>query len=483
MNLALTLLSSLLLILIFPRFDWTWFAPVALAPLLIAATWERSWLRRFLYGWLGGAIFWGSVCYWIQFVLEVHAYMGKWGGWGTFLLFAAYKGLHLGVFAMLVGPLMGRWWSIPAVAALWTGIERTHGTLAFAWLDLGNAAIGMPVLLRLAPYVGVYGISFVFAVTGCALALILLRRPRKDLLWLAALPLLLLLPRVPAAEVGTRSALVVQPNVDTEAEWTSDSLRVLEENLALLSKAPGVDLVVWPETPAPFYPSSDSFRGYMSSVAERAGADFLMGGVGRTPQGGYLNSAYLLRPDGKIVDRYDKVNLVPFGEYVPPLFSFVNRITNEAGDFVPGNRVVTFPLDSHTLGAFICYESVFPDFVRQFVRNGANVLVNMSNDGYFGGSAAREQHLEIVRMRAVENHRWILRATNDGITAMIDPGGRVTQTMRSYVQASEKMQFNYRDDITPYTQHGDWFAWGCLIGGMTAAAAASYAGSRAHHHP
>src|SRR5260370_39612821 len=124
----------------------------------------------------------------------------------------------------------------------------------------------------------------------------------------------------------------------------------------------------------------------------------------------------MVNPSGGIVARYDKIKLVPFGEFVPPAFAWVNRITKEAGDFAPGNRVVVFSMGEHRAGAFICYESAFPDLVRQFARGGAEVLLNLSNDGYFGFSAAREQHLALVRMRAAENRRRILRATDDGIT-------------------------------------------------------------------
>jgi apolipoprotein N-acyltransferase len=130
---------------------------------------------------------------------------------------------------------------------------------------------------------------------------------------------------------------------------------------------------------------------------------------------------------------------------------------------------VTFPLDGHRLGAFICYESAFPDLVRQFARNGVEVLVNLSNDGYFGRSAAREQHLEIVRMRAAENRRWILRSTNDGITAMIDSSGRVTERLQPYRQLASPMQFRYTAGLTSYTRYGDWFAWVCLIAGLVSA--------------
>jgi apolipoprotein N-acyltransferase len=244
-------------------------------------------------------------------------------------------------------------------------------------------------------------------------------------------------------------------------------------------------LIVWPEAPAPFYPSNDSFRKYMGDLARDAGTPVLMGGVGRTPTGDPLNSAFLFEKTGEMAaERYDKIRLVPFGEYVPNAFGWVNRITHEIGDFVPGTRVVTFPLDGHTLvnshklGAFICYESAFPDLVRQFTKAGANVLVNLSNDGYFGHSAAREQHLELVRMRAAENRRWILRATNDGITAMIDPAGREIARLPLYTQTSAVFGYNSETELTPYVRYGDWFAWACLLGG-----AVSYVLSRARRRP
>jgi len=469
-NFALTLSSALLLILIFPRFGLTWLAPVALAPMLVACAREVSWKKRFLQGWIAGAFFWGSVCYWIQFVLAVHGGMGRWGGWGSFLLFALYKGLQLGAFTLLAGFLMPRAWALPAIAALWTGIDRTHGPMMFAWLDLGNAAIDMPVLLRLAPFTGVYGLSFVFAMLGCAVALVVLRRPRVQLAWLAVLPGLFALPAIPAPSPGTDAALVVQPNIDTEMQWTERVLTDLERNMAVLSRTPGTKLMVWPEVPAPFYPNSAAFHEYLAGIVRNSQAELLLGGVARTPEGEPLNSAFLLNSSGDIVDRYDKINLVPFGEYVPPAFGWVNRITHEAGDFVPGNRVVIFPVDGHKVGAFICYESVFPHFVREFTRQGAEVLMNLSNDGYFGGGAGREQHLSLVRMRAAENRRWILRATNDGITAMIDPAGRVIQTRPGFEQTSAIMRYIYRSEITAYVRYGDWFAWGCLLVGLVTCA-------------
>ena len=480
-NLGLVLASALLLVLLFPPFNLTWLAPVALTPLLIACAREASWWRRWLLGWAAGFAFWGGMCSWIHFVLEVHGGMGRWGSWGGFTLFGLYKGLPMAVFVTLAGLLMPRWWAIPATAALWTGIERTHGFFGFAWLDLGNAGIDMPLPMRLASITGVYGLSFVFAMLGCALASVALRRPRRELGWLLLLVMLIALPRTPRPQPPSQKALVVQPNIDTELTWTSDVVRAVQQKLALLSRASGAGLILWPEVPAPFYVNDAAFREYAAGIARTSETPFLLGAVGATPQRQPLNSAVLLDASGKIVDRYDKINLVPFGEFIPPLFEWVNRITHEVGDFVPGTRLVVFPLDGHRAAAFICYESAIPDLVRDFTHAGAEVLVNLSNDGYFGHSAAHQQHLEIVRMRAAENRRWILRATNDGISASIDPRGRVVERLVPFEQTAALLPYDYQRTETPYTRHGDWFAWGCLAVGLALSLIRD--GSPAHRRP
>lgn len=462
----LALLSSVLLLLIFPKFDWRFLAPIALTPLLIALARTRHGWQRFAYGWAAGVFFWFFLCTWIQFVLEVHGGMGRWGGWGSFFLFSILKGLHLGVFSWLAGPLMARVYAVPAIAALWTGLERTHGTFGFAWLALGNAGISMSVPLRLAPIVGVYGVSFVFAMLAAALACVLLGHSRKRLIPLLFLPLLWLLPAIPEAIPANEKALVIQPNIDPTTEWTGMVQQKTEEQLALISDALPAPLIIWPELPAPFYYYSDPvFHELASQIAKHHGY-FLFGTVAYTSENQPLNSALLLGPNGREAGRYDKINLVPFGEFVPPLFSFVNRITQEAGDFVAGHDIKLLPAAGRRLGVFICYESAFPNLVRQFTKQGADVLVNLSNDAYFGRSEAREQHLLLVRMRAVENRRFIVRATNDGISAVIDPGGRVVKRLPSYQELAAPIRYGSVQDSTFYARHGDWFAWSCLGAGL-----------------
>jgi apolipoprotein N-acyltransferase len=471
---ALALLSAVLLILAFPHFNLVWLAPVALAPLLIAVAREPRAAYRFLLGYITGVVYWFGVCYWIEAVLAKYGGLNEPLAWLAFLLFCLIKALHMGVFGWLAGILMRRWWAAPAVAALWVGIEATHGLAGFAWLALGNAGINMGIPMRLAPYTSVYGLSFVFMLMAAAMALAILRRPRLHLAWLLALLLLILLPPLPAARRGRDTAVLVQPDISEDEQWTAESVDDMQRGLVMLSMrafATGgrqpPSLIVWPEVPAPLYYDADAqLRAYIEQLARVTGAHLLLGVVAHTAQGAPLNSAILVAPDGRLVSRYDKVNLVPFGEYIPWPFDFVKRITTEAGDFVPGTRVVVSPVDGHKIGAFICYESVFPNFVRRFVADGAEVLFNLSNDGYFGKSAARQQHLEIVRMRAAENRRWILRATNDGITATIDPAGRLRGTLPLYVQAASRSGFTYIESRTFYTRHGDWFPILCGLAAL-----------------
>jgi len=463
----LAIATAALLLLALPKFDFRWLAPFALTPLLIAAARTRNGWQRLLFGWAGGIFFWFFLCTWIEFVLDVHGGMGALSAWICFVLFALYKGLHLAVFTWLAGPLMRRAYAIPAVAALWTGIERTHGTFAFAWLDLGNAGIDMSVPLRLAPYVGVYGISFVFAMTAAALACVALRYPRVRLMPLAALGLLWLFPVIPEGMSAHESALVVQPNINPEVDWTGALQTKTEEELSFLSNTLPTPLVIWPELPAPLYYYDDpEFRRLANEIARRHGY-FLFGTVAYTGEHQPLNTGLLLGHDGLVAGRYDKIDLVPFGEFVPPLFSFVNRITRETGDFVPGHDIqVLRAAPGHRLGVFICYESAFPDLVRQFARQGANVLVNLSNDAYFGHSEAHDQHLLIARMRAVENRRFVIRSTNDGITAVIDPAGRILRRLPEYQQLASPIRYGLVEATTFYTRHGDWFAWTCLAIGL-----------------
>jgi len=487
LNWILALASAALLVLLFPRFSLVWLAPIALTPLLIACAREPRWQWRFATGYVCGIAYWFGACNWIQWTLAHHAGISGGMAWFLFALFCLAKALQTGVFVALAGFLMRSIAALPAIAALWVAIEWTHSYTGFEWLNLGNAGSSMSVPLRLAPIAGVWGLSFVFALMSAAVAWLILRKSRPQILWLFLLPALLLLPDVPSFDRGRASAILVQPDIDDEAEWTPALVNQTEQQLMLLSMTPSlardraVDLIVWPEMPAPFEVTDPLFIGRVSTVAKSSHAAVLTGVIARAPGGAPLNSALLTGPNGIIVSRYDKVNLVPFGEFVPwPFGLLTNKVSSEAGDFEPGKKVVVSSIDGHRIGAFICYESVFPGYIRRFADDGAEVLVNISNDSWFGKSAARYQHLQIVRMRAAENARWILRATDNGITTAIDPAGRVARAAAEYTELATRVQYNYRSDRTFYTRHGDWFVALCAV---LAAAALTSAVLPKHRRP
>jgi apolipoprotein N-acyltransferase len=235
------------------------------------------------------------------------------------------------------------------------------------------------------------------------------------------------------------------------------------------------DLVVWPESPAPFIEGDVSLSQAMRSIAQATQAPLVVGGIGaefsqRENAWRNYNSAFIVDTGGQMVGRYDKIHLVPFGEYIPfqNLLTFARKLTGRVSSFTRGSEHRVFVLDTqsggrHRYGVFICYEAVFADEVRELARNGAEVLVNVSDDGWYGDTSAPWQHLNMARMRAVENRRWLLRDTNTGVTAVVDPYGRVRQSIPRHQVDALPAEFGFRDGITFYTAHGDLFAWLCIL--------------------
>jgi len=470
-NWLLSGLSALLLLLLFPRpllpsVSLALLAPIALTPLIIACTRETRWKQRFLLGYVAGFLYWCGMCSWIAGTAAQYAGVSGFVAALLLVLFSLLKGLQLGIFAALAGRVLTKWYAPPALAALWVALEWTHPYTGFGWLNLGNAGSDLSLLLRLAPVTGVWGLSFAFALMSAVIAYVILRR-RGASLWLLALAGLYLLPDVPEPTEGDARAVLVQPNLDGDTLWTSELLEATEAQLRALSTSPVVmtgetDLIVWPEMPVPFYVTDLAFRNFLTTVSATARVPILTGAVARAAHGLPLNSALLAGVDGETISRYDKVHLVPFGEFVPwPFEAITQKVSSEAGDFAAGSQVVVSKVGNHRIGTFICYESVFPTYIREFVQGGAEVLFNISNDAWFGTTPARYQHLRIVRMRAAEVHRWIVRATNNGVTAAIDPAGRVVKSMPEFRQAAARMPYGYRSDLTFYTRFGDWFVGIC----------------------
>jgi apolipoprotein N-acyltransferase len=245
-------------------------------------------------------------------------------------------------------------------------------------------------------------------------------------------------------------------------------------------------LIIWAENPAPFYFTRDRvFHDTMGKMARQAGAYLVFNTVTFVgpANSGPRNSAIVLDPEGRVVGQYDKIHLVPFGEYVPwwAFPSKVGKIAFEAGTFVPGTGYRVAHTQDGTIGVFICYEDIFPQLVRRLTFEGAGVLVNISNDAWYGDSAAAFQHLEMARLRAIENHRFLLRATNDGITVLIDPYGRILERLSRHETQVLAGDFGYLTGRTFYTAYGDVFAWLCVAATaalILAVAAGGYASPR-----
>lgn len=464
--------SAVMMALSLPPWGLALLAPVALAPLLFALGHESDGKARFLTGWLAGFLYWAAVCHWIGDVLANYGGLNGPLAVLAVVLFALAKGLHLAVFAWMAGPMLKRWWAIPAIAALWTGLERTHAPLGFPWLQLGNAGIEMELPLRLAPVFGVYGLTFIFAATATGAALAALKRPRKQLAWLAAIVLLWALPAVETGKAPNRQAAVLQPNFSADEAWTEEGkARILRQASyltlaeALDPERAAVDLVVWPEAPAPlYYYNDEAFRSHAGTLARLASAPFLFGGVAYTADREPLNSGILLDARGRLAARYDKRILVPFGEYIPWGFGWIEKISTEAGNYSAGTTPGLLLAGNRSVGVFICYESAFPHLVRELAALNAPVLVNLTNDGYFGKSnGPRSQHVMLARMRAVENRRWLLRVANDGLTASIDPAGRLHEALPEFTRRAGRLRYAEIHEKTLYSRFGDWFAWTCLL--------------------
>jgi apolipoprotein N-acyltransferase len=229
-------------------------------------------------------------------------------------------------------------------------------------------------------------------------------------------------------------------------------------------------LLVWAENPAPFFFTSDPiYRNAVENMARQVHAFVIVNTIipvdAREKE--ITNSAITVDPEGREVSRYDKIHLVPFGEYVPwwALPGLVHKIVSEVGDFVPGSSYSVAPSPGGGIGVIICYEAIIPQLARKLVANGADVLVNISNDAWYGDSAAASQHLEMARLRAIENHRYLLRATNNGLTTLIDPYGRVLDELPRYRRMVMPARFNFESRQTFYSAHGDVFAWLCAAVG------------------
>jgi len=513
---GLVLLSAALQVVIFPLPGLYGLAWIAVAPLLVAIlrtrvaeTLQLDGQERllpatpgqgFVLGYGCGILWFAGTCYW------VFDTMHRYGGLPipvaalVLILFCMYVGLYHGLFGLLLawvagsksggktvlaGVSMRR--ALVAAPFLWVAVElaRTRIT-AFPWELLGYSQTGNFALTRIATLTGVYGLSFeIVLVNGVFAAAFLVAKEQRKRLLLAACGAVVILQMgqwlAPPAVAADHTALLVQPNIPIEegALWTKDYFEGTLRELTTMSLHPRgekagqhYDPIVWPESPSPFYTNDPLFRGAVSDLAKESGSWVVAGAIGITPllqSGGQnsqiFNSAALVNPRGEWVGRYDKVHLVPFGEYLPfpQVFAFAGGLTKEVGEFQHGASHAPLAAGSERLGTFICYESIFPDEVRLGPQQGAQVLVNISNDGWYGDSGAWKQHLQQTQMRAIENGRWLLSATNTGMTASMDPYGRIVAATERKMRTALAAPYALRSGTTLYTRYGDWFAYLCAI--------------------
>jgi apolipoprotein N-acyltransferase len=502
-------LSSLLQVLIFPLpglyiFSWVAFAPLIVALLRArpAGALEISGsvnlqpakpMQAFLLAYISGILWYAGTCYWIYDTMHQYGGLSAPFALLALFLFCLYLGLYHGFFGLLLslaaGP--GRDNRIVLVAApfLWVAVELARTLVTgFPWNLLGTAQVDNISLSRITTWTGVYGVSFEIMLVNVAVAAaFLVPKKKRSILLVASLVAAAVLqagrlveaPAIPA----DRTALLLQENIPVDATWTRDNFQRTLRELADLtvkaasdaasgSKTGKPDLIVWPESPAPFLTSDPLFRDPVSEMARDAHIWVVTGAIGNvsamhsgTAASEVFNSAALITPAGDWTARYDKIHLVPFGEYLPfpRLLAFAGGLTKEVGSFQMGRSRDPLVADDKKLGVFICYESVFPGEVREFADHGAQALVNLSNDGWYGDSGAYAQHLNQTRMRAIENDRWILSATDTGVTASIDPYGRTVARLPRKVRGTLIAPYALTSVTTFYTRHGDWFAWLCAI--------------------
>ncbi len=501
---------------------------IGLIPLLYSLLNERAaahprYLRRAaLTGYLSGVLWYILNCYWIYQTMLYYGHVPPLGSAGILVLYSLVLGLYFGLFGLVLAFFRSRFGVAMALLLapfLWVALDLAAARItSVPWDQLGYSQVDNLWLTPLAHSTGIYGITFILVLATSALLAVWIAgaRPRKWIqLSLVSVMLVLLAVgtrlSTPTPQPTSDYAVLIQPNIDVAtndnwkgAEWDGDVGWLVNRARATCTPAyqgmpqpsavslpgppsctlntPPPGVVLWPEVGSWFQSDDPRTKALVSYVARSANAPFIAGMFGHDPTGTY-NSAVFVDPDGAMAGRYDKIHLVPFGEFVPyrNLFFFAKKLTHQLVDLQRGRERKVFSYDGHAFGVFICYESVFADEVRHFALNGAQVLVNVSDDGWYGDTSAPWQHLNMARMRAIENDRWLLRDTNNGVTTVIDPSGRVTFSAPRHTLTSLVARYGYKSNLTFYTRHGDVFAWLCCIMIVGALVVAFLRPARSHH--
>lgn len=492
-KLIASLISGFLLVFAFAPFGAGFVAWGAFVPFMYAAD-GVSRKKGFLLGFAAGGAFFLSTLYWVVHSMYYYGGVPMLTAVAVMLVLVLYMSLYWGLFGWFLAAAgksddLVRVFMAPAA---WVALEyaRAHLLTGFPWVLLGYSQASYLPLIQIADTTGVWGISFVIMAVNTALFLVVRRirdetapSPLRAAIVAGAILITVavygfmkmsLVDRDAAAWTPITAA-VAQGSIDQSVKWDAsmeDKTLEIYSELTLGAADKGARLIVWPETAIPFYYEKDRVEKGIPGRTAKKGRSFILTGspsyIYNASKGGYdfYNSAYLLSPEGEMLGRYDKVHLVPFGEYVPlrTLLPFVSKLTAGIGDFAEGAGPVPVMLGKDGLGILICYEAIFPEIARAAVKNGATLLVNITNDGWFGRTSAPYQHLEMTVLRAVENRSYLLRSANTGISAVIDPVGRVLGKTGLFERTVLISKVSFRQGQSSfYTMYGDIFAIGSTV--------------------
>ena len=494
-DIAGAVLSGVLLTGAFPKIGIDWLAWIALVPLLYALK-DLSVSAGFRVGLITGLVHFLSLLYWLVPVMRTYGYLPMYLSVVILILLAAVLALFMALFAAgltAVGqkPAGCLTW----MPLIWIAQEyiRSFMFSGFPWELLGYCQYNRLQLIQISDILGVYGLSALIAFVNGAVFITLLHLTKRR--WqhtditkkLAAGSMIALLLGVGLAwfyghwrlkaidrlntEAPKARISVIQGNIDQAVKWDpAFQIKTIKKYNQLSAAASNdmPDLIVWPESAAPFYflydpaPSKLVLEGI-----SRTETDYLIGSPSflRTDDGvQYYNSAYLIIPEKKTTEKYDKTHLVPFGEYVPfkKWLPFLGKIVAQVGDFRAGHVGRTLPWGREQLGVQICYEIIFPALSRAMAKNGATILVNITNDAWFGKTSGPYQHFSMTVSRAVENRRSLARSANTGISGFIDPTGRILASTDLLQDAVVTRTVPLLKEKSIYTRIGDLFARVCL---------------------
>jgi apolipoprotein N-acyltransferase len=426
-----------------------------------------------------GVVFFAGALYWTVAVMTTYGGLAAPVAVGASSLLVLYLSLYVGAVAALVGSAVRRFgvagiWLTPV---FWVGAEWSRGALfgGFPWVPLGSSQSTVLPVAQLASVTGVHGISFLVALVGTAAAAVALTRRRVHLLGAAGAALVLVAvclagsARLSGHVLTTTGRPVrvglVQGNIPQDEKWDDRYRDAIIARYVGLSRnviASGAEVVVWPEASTPFFLNRE---GALSAPIRQLAADtrtpFVIG-TDEADGTSIFNAASVIKADGGPGGSYKKIHLVPFGEFVPlkKILFFIGPLVEAVSDFSPGTEATVLDLGNGVrAGVSICYESIYPGLSREFANHGANLLMVITNDAWFGTSSAAFQHYEMGVMRAIENGRYLVRAANTGITAAVDPYGRVLARAAMFDALSVTADVRLLDDRTVYARTGDLVGW------------------------